>query len=247
MFVAPVSISGGGITTRQMEQLELPLWEMLQDAAIAPDEADLAQLLDTLDASLVQLDPQSQLHVAATAIAQIAQVFCDRSLLTFEELEATASDEGPVMPTDAFDRYIRQSMTVDLDQFIEPFANLPRKTPERPAQPEETGSVVGEVDQIALLQVLDEQMSQHPGMTEADIFNQTIAIAHDEDISTWTVKIYQYLHQHHSLMSLIELVQAVKMPLSQVWLSILLGEQFVIQQHGEFYDASSILITTTSH
>ncbi len=76
---------------RQVEQLELPLWEMLQVAAIAPDEADLRQLLKVLDESLSELDTVGQLQVAAEAIAKIVQVFQERSTLAFEELEATSA------------------------------------------------------------------------------------------------------------------------------------------------------------
>ena len=67
----------------QIEQLELGLWEVLKEAASAPDEADLGQLLDGLDAALLSLDTGGQLQVAAEAIAQIAQVFCDHSSLAF--------------------------------------------------------------------------------------------------------------------------------------------------------------------
>lgn len=56
---------------RQVEQLELPLWDVLKEATIAPDEADLRQLLKMLDESLSGLDTVEQLQVAAEAIAQI--------------------------------------------------------------------------------------------------------------------------------------------------------------------------------
>lgn len=56
---------------KPVEQLQLPLWEMLQEAAIAPDEADLRQLLDRLDESLTELDtvrsrPYDPKHVITT-------------------------------------------------------------------------------------------------------------------------------------------------------------------------------------
>lgn len=38
-------------------------------------------------------------------VAQIVQVFQERSALAFEELEATNSREGPIMLTDAFDDF----------------------------------------------------------------------------------------------------------------------------------------------
>ncbi len=227
---------------RQIEQLELLLWEVLKDATIAPDDADLGQLLTVMDEALLNLDTVGQLQVAAEAIAQITQVFCDRSTLAFEELEATHSDEGPVMPSDAFDRYVRQAMEADFEQFIEPLESLPRKVSERQNLPDENGSVVGELDQVALLQALDEQMSQHPGLTEVEVFNRAMEIAHDEDISTWTGAIAQWMEaQNISTIPLVQLQQSIEMPLIQLWLALLFGG-YAIEQRGEFYETGQIWI-----
>jgi len=224
----------------RIEQLELPLWEVLKEATIAPDEADLAQLLNALDETLPKLDTVGQLQVGAEAITQITQLFCDRSTLRFEDLEATNSAEGPVMPTEAFDRYVRQTMEVDLEQFIEPLASLPRKSPEREVS--EGNSVVGELDQAAVLQVLKEQMSQDSELTEAEIFNQALALAHDEDVSVWVGAIAQRMaEQQVSMAPLVELQQSTGMPLIQLWLALLLGG-FTLQQRGEFYETEQIWV-----
>lgn len=226
---------------RQVEQLELPLWEVLKEATTAPDEADVRQLLLVLDDSLSGLDTVGQLQVGAEAIAQIVQVFQERSALAFEELEATNSNEGPVMPMEAFDRYVRQTMEVDFDPFIEPLTSLPRKSPER-SPLEEAGSVVGELDQTALLQALDEQMSQHPGLTEVEAFNQAMGLAHDEDVSAWVGAIAQWMADARvSTIPLVQLQEAVDMPLVQVWLSLLLGE-YELEQRGEFYDTEHLWV-----
>lgn len=226
---------------RQIE-LELPLWQILKEATIAPDEADLRQLLDILKAALLNLNTIGQLQVAAEAIAQIVQVFQERSTLTFEELEATVSEDGPVMPENAFDLYVRQTTEVDFEQFIEPFVDSPRKLSERQDQPNENDSVVGELDQVALLQVLDEQMSQCPGLTEVEVFNQALEIAHDEDVSTWIGAIAQWMVDHQiSTIPLVQLQQSIGMPLIQLWLALLLGG-FTIEQRGEFYETQQIWI-----
>ena len=227
---------------RQLEQLELGLWEVLKEAAIAPDEADLGQLLDGLDAALLSLDTVGQLQVAAEAIAQIAQIFCDRSSLAFEELEATNSDQGPAMPTEAFDRYVRQTMEVDFDQFIEPLATLPRKSPERQYLPDEHGSVVGELDKIELLQALDEQISQNPGLTETEAFNRAMELAHEEDVTEWTKAIAHWMGDRQvSTIPLVQLQQSIGMPLIQLWLTLLLGG-YEIEQRGEFYETGQIWV-----
>lgn len=226
----------------QVEQLELPLWDLLKQATVAPDEADLSQLLDILDESLSHLDTVGQLQVAAEAIAQIVQVFQDRSTLAFEELDAMSSDAGPVMPEDAFNQYVRQTMEVDFEQFIEPLASLPRKSPERQSLPDENRSIVGELDQAALLQALDEQMNQHPGLTDAEAFSQAIAIAHDEDVSTWTGAVAQWMGEHQiASIPLIQLQQAIGMPLIQLWLALLLGG-YAIEQRGDFYETGQVWV-----
>jgi hypothetical protein len=47
-------------------------------------------------------------------------IFQSRSKLAFEELDAITSSEGPVMASDAFAQFVRQSMHVDFSDFIEP-------------------------------------------------------------------------------------------------------------------------------
>ncbi|MBD2067066.1 hypothetical protein H6F93_05905 [Leptolyngbya sp. FACHB-671] len=172
-------------------------------------------------------------------------VFQERSVLAFEELEATASEDGPLMPEDAFDRYVRQTMEIDLEGFIEPLESLPRRTVERRSLSAEQSSVVGEIDQAALLQALDEQMNQYPGLTEAEAFNQAMEIAHDEDVSAWVGAIDQCLQdQQVSTIPLIRLQQATDVPLVQLWLALLLGE-YRLEQRGEFYENEQLWVSAS--
>lgn len=226
-----------------VEQLELQLWASLSEAAQVPEAAELAQLWQLLDITLVKLDTPKQLQVAAEAIAQIAEVFQERSTLIFEELEAATSEDGPIMPADAFDRYVRQTMTVDFEQFIESPTSLLRKAPQRCTErfAEDGQSVVGELNQAVLLQALDEQMTQ-AGLTEVEAFNRALEIAHDEDVSEWTQVISRWLEQPSTVpIALPSLQKAVKMPLVQLWLALLLGN-YQIEQRGEFYDNQHIWI-----
>ena len=232
---------------RQLEPLELPLWDVLKEATSAPDVADVRQLLDGLDVALLKLDTVGQLYVAAEAISQIAQVLCDRSTLAFEALEAASNHDGPVMPTDAFDRYVRQTMAVDFEPFIEPLARLPRKLPEYQDLPDVNDSVVGALDQAALLQALDQQMSQQPGLTELEVFNQVIGLAHMEDVSAWSTTIAQWLEEHQMVtIPLVQLQQATGMPLIQLWLALLSGEYW-LEQRGEFYETGQIWVVGRVH
>lgn len=146
------------------------------------------------------------------------------------------------MPTNAFDRYVRQTMAMDFEPFIAPLASLPRKTAEQQSSLDEQSSVVGAIDQVALLQALDEQLTQHPGLTELAAFNQAIGLAHDEDVSTWVETIAQWMEAHESAaISLLGLQQALGLPLVQIWLALLLGG-FAIEQRGSFYETGQLWV-----
>jgi hypothetical protein len=94
-----------------------------------------------------------------------------------------------------------------------------------------------------LLQALDEQMSQHPGLTEVEAFNAALSLAHDEDVSTWGQTISGWMiEQRISTIPLMQLQQSVGMPLVQLWLALLLGK-YEIEQRGEFYDAQQIWVS----
>jgi hypothetical protein len=111
---------------------------------------------------------------------------------------------------------------------------------------EEIGSVVGVLDQAALLAQLDQRLGEEPGMTEAEAFNRAIATAHDEDISAWAGAIENVFQQSQiDSLSLIELQKRLGMPLVKVWLALLLGG-YEMEQQGEFYERSGLIITQSS-
>ena len=204
---------------------------------------DLDPMWQELEISLQQpeLLPVEALAVAAEGISQIVLQFTQFAELAFEELEAFA-ERGVMLPEDAFDLYIRQTMEVDFEQFVEPRVSLPRKSLKR-QELVEGDSVVGELNRAAVLQVLDEQMSQEPELTEVEIFNQALALSHDEDVSAWAGAIAHWMQQHRSSLPMMELVRAVQMPLLNVWLGVLLSDEFVVEQRGQFYDLSGVWIS----
>ncbi|PZV10017.1 MAG: hypothetical protein DCF22_17630 [Leptolyngbya sp.] len=205
---------------------------------------DLDPLWQELEVSVQQRDhlPVQALEVAAEGISQIVLQFTQFADLAFEELEAVA-EHGVLLPEDAFDRYVRQTVEIDFEPFIQPLVNLPRKSPER-QQVLEGDSVVGELDRDAVLQALDQQMSQETELTEVEIFNPTLALSHDEDVSACVAEISRWMRQSERPISLVELQQALDMPLVEVWLGLLLGEgdYCVVQTHDEFYSLDGIQI-----
>jgi hypothetical protein len=148
----------------EVKQLELNLWAVLQEANAAPEEAEFPPIWQALDQVLPELGIVAQLQMAAATIAQVADIFQVQAGLIFEELDATATNEGPRMAADAFDRYVRQYMAIEFEDYIEEPAALPRMPRSVKVAAEEFYSVVESVAKAELLEVLHDEI----GMTEAE-------------------------------------------------------------------------------
>ena len=218
----------------KVKQLELDLWDVLSIARQTPEDANLPMVFELLDLTLIDLDTRSQLRIAGTAVCQIADLFCDRSNFLFEELHSRAVKGEPIMADDAFDRYVRQSMMVDFDQFIEPLQSLPRKIPE----PTKHGnSMVGAIDKEVLIQALEQESL----LSFEEEFERAISTAHPEDVSAWVDAITHSIENNFSPMRLLDLQAALSLPIVEIWLGLLLGD-FKLEQRGSFYDSNEIWI-----
>jgi hypothetical protein len=188
-----------------------------------------------LDLTLVDLDTRSQLRIAGEAVSQIADLFCDRSSFLFEELHSRAVKGEPIMADDAFDRYVRQSMVVDFDQFIEPLQSLPRKIPE----PTKHGnSIVGAIDKEVLIQALEQESL----LSVEEEFERAISTAHAEDVSSWVEAIAQCITNNSHPICLKDLQKSLKLPIVEIWLGLLLGD-FKLEQREDFYDPNGIWVS----
>lgn len=219
----------------QAQQLELDLWNVISSARLSPEEADLQMVFQLLDQTLVDLDTTSQLRISADAVCQITDLFCDRTNILFAEIQAKATDEGPVMPDDAFNRYVRQTVVVDLEQFIQPWESPPRKVAERQ---QDSSSVVGDIDKEVLLQCLEQEKALSP----AEEYAQAISIAHQENVSAWIEAIALRMSQRTTPIKLIELENILQLPRVELWLGLMLGD-FKLEQRRKFYDTDGIWIS----
>ncbi|MEA5487603.1 MULTISPECIES: hypothetical protein [Pseudanabaena] len=219
----------------KVKQLELDLWDVLSTARQTPEDANFPMVFKLLDLTLVDLDTRSQLRIAGEAVCQIADLFCDRSNFLFEELHSRAVKGEPIMADDAFDRYVRQSMVVDFEQFIEPLQSLPRKVSE---QIKNGNSIVREIDKEVLIQALE----QHSLLSLVEEFELAINTAHTENVSAWVEAIAHCIANNFSPMRLIDLQVALPLPIVETWLGLLLGG-FKLEQRGSFYDLSEIWIS----
>ena len=219
----------------KVKQLELDLWDVLSTARLTPEDANLPMVFQLLDLTLVDLDTRSQLRVAGEAVCQIADLFCDRSSFLFEELHSRTANGEPIMADDAFDRYVRQSMVVDFDQFIEPLPSLTRKIPE---QAKNGNSIVGAIEKEVLIQALEQESL----LSVEEEFERAISTAHAEDVSSWIEAIAHCIANSFSPMRLIDLQTTLPLPIVEIWLGLLLGD-FKLEQRGRFYDPNEIWIS----
>jgi hypothetical protein len=219
----------------KVKQLELDLWDVLSTARQTPEDANLPMVFKLLDLTLFDLDTRSQLRVAGEAVCQIANLFCDRSSFLFEELHSRAVKGEPIMADDAFDRYVRQSMVVDFDQFIEPLQSLPRKIPE---QTKHGNSMVGAIDKEVLIQSLEQESL----LSFEEEFERAISTAHTENVSDWIEAITQCITNNSYPICLKDLQKTLKLPIVEIWLGLLLGD-FKLEQRGSFYDSNEIWIS----
>lgn len=224
------------------QQLELDLWSAIATARLSPEEADLQRVLQILDQTLVDFDISSQLRISADALCQITDLFCDRTHLLFAEIQAKATDEGPIMPDDAFNRYVRQTVMVDLEQFIQSWERVPRKVNET----DPDNSVVGDIDKEVLLQHLeqlyeqqDQDLEQVPNF-DAD-YAQAISIAYPENVSAWIDAIAAKLSPVSQPIKFIDLEKMLHLPRVELWLGLMLGD-FQLEQRHRFYDIDGIWV-----
>ena len=218
----------------KVKQLELDLCDVISTARQTPEDANLPMVFKLLDLTLVDLDTRSQLRVAGEAVCQIADLFCNRSNFLFEELHSRAVNGEPIMADDAFVRYVRQSMVVDFDQFIEPLQSLPRKIPE---QTKHGNSIVGAIDKEVLIQALEQESL----LSFEEEFERAISTAHAEDVSAWIEAISYSLKINALPMHLLALQDSLQLPIVEIWLGLLLGN-FKLEQKGAFYNSNEIWI-----
>lgn len=232
----------------QITQLSSEFCPLAAPAESAPSEAqpkvtlDLDPLWQELEAALRQhnLPCVQALEIAADGIIEIVWQFVQFAEQAFEELESVA-EHGVMLPHDAFANYVRQSVEVDFSPFLHPTGEFPRALRQRSKEfPDDESTVIGELDQQALLQALDERLemgfdeveafasSDLPGGLASSMDTESVRDAlkqwaGQETPEQWTQSITQWMLQHEQQATLQQVQQSLRMPLVEVWLGALLG------------------------
>jgi hypothetical protein len=204
------------------EQLELQLWQTLQDAQDKPESADLDVLWSEMERAIQGRELKAQLEVSAEAILQMAGVLQRRSRV-FDEVVAMRSGADPVMPADAFDRFVRQYMDVDFEQFVEAIGRKEHEYPEC----RELVSVVEEVSKEELLESLEPESQLEP--------MPMLELEHDEDVAAWAAIVRAWMMSvGMDSVSISEVVDGTELSSVKIWIAGLLCD-FELNQTKGFY------------
>jgi len=206
------------------KQLELDLWGDLKTALTEPEAADMELLWHSLDQAIALSDSHKQLLVAGDAIAQIVEVFVLRANGILDSLEVTDDSQGPVLGDDLLSGLMRQSMSLDLSDLMEEFT-----FDDVELSPASIGSQValkGRKETRAIAR--QERARMRKALKE---------LAEKENIPKWQQAIALWIEQHPGeKVSLLQLQQALGMPLVEVWLGLLHSPTpYQWDDTGEFY------------
>ncbi len=215
------------------KQLELDLWGDLQSARKQPEVANFQQLWQELDSAIAPLEKNQQLQVAAEAISQIVEIYVSRANGILDSLEVIDSSNGPVLGDDFLSGLMRQSMSLDLSDMMEDL--FPAEDPQVNIS---SGSQVTPIDK----KVAQDFARQARKLAKKDL----LELAGSENIELWQSAIACWMqHQGHKV-SLLQLQQALSMPLVEVWLGLLHSPTpYQWENTGEFYrEAQDIWISS---
>lgn len=215
------------IDTNAFKQLELDLWGDLKSALAQPEVADFEQLWQELDSAIAPLEKNQQLQVAAEAISQIVEVYVSRAKGILDSLEVVDNSEGPILSDDFLSGLMRQSMSLDLSDMMEDLF---------PAEDSQVSVISGSQVTLVDKKTAKAIANQARKLAKKDLLD----LAGKENILAWQSAIAHWMQQHQGQkLSLLQIQQALDMPLVEVWLGLLHSqEQYQWEQHGEFYQES---------
>jgi hypothetical protein len=155
-------------------------------------------------------------------------VYAARAAWLMDGWDYRHNPQEPIVALGENANFFAQSLSLDLDDlFEEPEAVV--YPSERRSRSAPQGTIVGELDKDALLNALDQQLADHPEMSEAEAFEAAISVAHGENVTEWVGAIADVLEGQEGR-SLVEVQRRSGMPWVEVWLALLGG--YGLEQRG---------------
>jgi hypothetical protein len=229
-----VGASSGHVSIHQ-----LSLWDLLAEATRVPLDAQLWMLFEDLDEAIIGLSIDQQIFVAGEGLARVGEIVGLRAEIHLQEINYLLHpDQEPVMALDAFDRYVRQSMVVDLEQFC--------AAPELPEV--ERGYARSVVEPISE----EEMRAEVVAALHDEEPESPFALAHDEDFGGWSARIEDCLVECGGSMGFWSIVEVTGLKPVEIWLGLLLGAGALMErsESGDdegFYRRDGILVLGIDH
>ena len=148
------------------------------------------------------------------------------------------------MAVDAFDRYVRQSMEIDFEPYIEAVPSPERLPRTDRSSEDEFYSQVKSIDKTELIAALHEEIL----LSDAIVAESAMSVVHGEDISGWIELIRSQLDQVNGATEFQYLLAHINLEWVELWLGLLLGgyelsrgiERF--QKPEDFYSLTNLWI-----
>ncbi|MCG9890841.1 MAG: hypothetical protein MH252_07185 [Thermosynechococcaceae cyanobacterium MS004] len=213
-------------------QLQLDLWQRLEQAQAQPQATDWHQLCLAFDETIDKTPVGLRLATAADAIEQMAELLAARAIAWAEDWYRLPGD-GPVLGDDLFTEFVRQSLSLDLSDLVGVPELYVRSVSEK--SHEDTESVVEYREKAEVLAELETFIDQGAE-------DEIEALEYDEDIAAWAEAVRVWLkRQGLESAAIAQLQQGTGLTLVKLWLAGLLGG-FGLRQSGGFYDVESVVV-----
>jgi hypothetical protein len=204
----------------------MTIFDSLESASKNVANADVFWLLDYLEEVIAAMSKPEKLVTAGRVYAAIAELCAERCELAIDEWEQKYNPTFPVIDEDVFAGLVYQSVSLNLDDFIEP------KIYSRGSRVENQKSNLAEV--------VVESCSE-----ELDVCD-VIELSHEENILETLNEIENWMNnQRQNCYSLSQIVRATNFQKSTILLALLQGN-FMWKQSGDFYgDFASISVSVS--
>ena len=212
------------------QQLELALESQIEEGFDDLEEVNLPGLVRQFDQVLAQLPPTEPLRVGGLYIDRLAQLYRERAMLLLDDWEEEYNTQGPRFDDSLLEGLIRETQFVDVSEFVKPGGRV--RSPKVTGLLDEEDSVFVELD-----------AEQAVALAEQDL--QQVDLSHAENVSDWVEQIQAWFEIQPDEVRFIDLLEQLKIPFVELCLGLLLGG-FAWEQRGEFYEYSSIWISTKS-
>ena len=207
-------------------QLQLNLWQQLEQAQASPEATDWRQLCLAFDEAIDLTPVELRLATAADAIEQMADLLLARATAWAEDWNRRPGD-GPVLNDELFAELVRQSFSLDLSGLVDEPELYVRSASEK--SHEDADSVVEYREKSEVLAGLESFVGE-------DVGEELEQLAYDENIAAWAEAVRGWMleRQQADEVAFAELREGVGLSVVKVWLALLLGG-FRLRQSGGFY------------